>query len=350
MHGPARPENPHGGPLDGLPIAVKGRGGYTSRPTRRLLAHGAVPIGATSTPRGGGYQTWGHTDRGPTRNPWRGDLSPGGSSAGSAAAVAAGIVELGTGSDGAGSVRIPAAWCSVIGYKPTNTFGPRSDPTGLAVPGVLVRDPRLLRPWATAVLDHPPPATGPPVTAVWSPDLGFARRFLDDEVVDIAHRAARRLLARSAIAYSAPPLQLQDPEPAWFARRDPDTSSPRRRAAAALHVSNARILDDLFDQVDLLLSPTTPGRAHGHHGPGRHMSVALTWAFNLSGHPAVSIPAGFSTDGVPVGLQIVAAPGADDTLLALLEHHVATAPVAPGAAPACATSGAVTGRAERIST
>lgn len=103
------------GALRGLPIAVKGPRGMRAAQTRLLVAAGAVPIGTTSVPHGPGHQTWGRTDRGPTRNPWAPDRTPGGSSAGSAAAVAAGIVDLATGSDGAGSVRIPAAWCSVYG-------------------------------------------------------------------------------------------------------------------------------------------------------------------------------------------------------------------------------------------
>jgi Asp-tRNA(Asn)/Glu-tRNA(Gln) amidotransferase A subunit family amidase len=89
--------------------------------TVRLVAAGCVPVGATAVPgRGTSWQTWGHTDRGPTLNPLGPAFSPGGSSAGSAAAVAAGLVPLATGSDGAGSVRIPAAWCGVLGLKLTN--------------------------------------------------------------------------------------------------------------------------------------------------------------------------------------------------------------------------------------
>ncbi|MHA6797389.1 amidase family protein (plasmid) [Pseudonocardia bannensis] len=73
----AAPGSPHG-PLAGLPIAAKGVRGLASQHTRCLQQAGAVPIGGTAVPRGAGYQTWGYTDRGPTRNPWRADLSPGG--------------------------------------------------------------------------------------------------------------------------------------------------------------------------------------------------------------------------------------------------------------------------------
>jgi len=312
----------------GLPIAVKGRGRDTA--TRRLLVAGAVPVGTTSTPLPGGYQTSGHTDRGPTRNPWRGDLSPGGSSAGSAAAVAAGIVELATGSDGAGSIRIPAAWCSVIGYKPTTSLAPVTDPTGLATPGVLVRDPALLRPWADAVL-APLPAATPAATVVWSDDLGYGSEHLSRDVADIAHHAAQGLAVRAGLAWSDVPVALTDPRHAWTARRNRGATTAARGAAGAVCAANRRALDEVFAGADLLMTPTTPGHAHGHAGPGEHLSVALTWALNLTGHPAVSIPAGYTGDGVPVGVQIIARSGADAALLDLLESHVPISPTAPPA-------------------
>ena len=189
------------GVLAGVPIAVKGRGGLSDVQTGRLRAAGAIPIGVTSTPRGGGPQTWGYTDRGPTRNPWCGDLSPGGSSAGSAAAVAAGVVPLATGSDGAGSSRIPAAWCGVFGYKPTTGLLPSRDPTGLAVPAPLARHPDDLRFWADVVLfggrSTALEITGPARTAAWSSDLGYAMPHLDEEVVTVARQAAERLVAET---------------------------------------------------------------------------------------------------------------------------------------------------------
>ncbi|MCO7196753.1 amidase family protein, partial [Pseudonocardia sp. McavD-2-B] len=85
----------------------------------------------------------------------------------------------------------------------------------------------------------------------------------------------------------------------------------------------------VFAAADLLLTPTTPAGPHGHDGPGGRMNVALTWAFNLSGHPAVSVPAGTGPDGCPVGLQIVARHGADAALLDLVERVVPPAAVAP---------------------
>ena len=319
------------GRLWGLPIVVKGRHGLLSEQTRRLVAAGAVPIGTTSTPRGPGHQTWGHTARGPTRNPWRGDLSPGGSSAGSAAAVAAGIVELGTGSDGAGSVRIPAAWCGIYGYKPTTAPAGRTgydDPAGLAVPGPLTRDPRLLSAWAAAVLG--PLAPAPPCRSItWSAALGYADELLDPEVVAIARRAARRLATDAGLDWRPSNVTLLDPQVAWTVRRDPAATPAERSVAAATCAHNTDALAELFASADLLATPTTPGPAHGHAGPGEHLSVALTWGINLSGHPAVTIPAGSTRAGAPVGLQLVARRHTDAALLGLIEGCAEARPAPP---------------------
>lgn len=304
------------GPLAGVPIAVKPERGGLQR--ERLRAAGAVPIGVTSTPRGPGPQTWGHTERGPTRNPWRGDLSPGGSSAGSAAAVAAGIVALATGSDGAGSSRIPAAWCGVLGYKPTTALAPGGGRAGLTVPAPLARHAVDLAAWADAVLGPLPPAPAPR-RVTWSADLGYASAVLDEECVAIARAAADDLAARAGLDRAdGCVVGLRDPASAWTALRSAHSSPARIAAAIALRVHNDRRLAALFTDVDLLLTPTTPGPPHGHDGPGSRMSVALTWAFNLSGHPAVSIAAGRTRAGAPVGLQLVARPGADRALLDLV--------------------------------
>lgn len=317
--------------LRGLPIVVKGRAGLRSAQTRRLVAAGCVPVATTATPRGPGHQTWGYTDRGPTRNPWVGDRSPGGSSAGSAAAVAAGIVALGTGSDGAGSVRIPAAWCGVYGYKPSTDLAAVTglvDPSGLTVPGPLVRDPALLGPWADAVLG-PLPWAPPLQSWAWSADLGFGGALLDPDVVAIAQRAAHRLAAAAALRQIDWAGALIDPQPAWTTARDPVPSPATARSAARLRAHNNTVLAELFSAVDLLATPTTPAGPHGHDGPGEHLSVALTWGFNLSGHPALSVPAGFTRAGVPVGLHLVARPDADAALLQLVSRNCPPVPAAP---------------------
>jgi amidase len=312
--------------LAGVPIAVKGRAGKRSVQAERLRAAGAIPIGGTSTPRGSGAQTWGSTDRGPTRNPWRGDLSPGGSSAGSAAAVAAGVVPLATGSDGAGSVRIPAAWCGIFGYKPTTALLPGAGRDGLTVGGALARAPGDLAEWAAAVIGPLPPASAVR-TVTWSADLGYASAEVDGEIAEIARAAAGRLVASAGLRWRDAPVRLADPARAWTTFRDPHSRVADRAAATELRADNDRRLSALFEVIDLLLTPTTPGRPHGHEGPGERLSVALTWAFNLSGHPVVSVPAGFTADGAPVGLQVVARQWADRQLLELV-RHLPVAPVA----------------------
>jgi amidase len=94
-------------------------------------------------------------------------------------------------------------------------------------------------------------------------------------------------------------------------------------------VESRRRLDQVFGSVDLLMTPTTPGRPHGHAGPGAHLSVALTWGFNLTGHPAVSVPAGFTRDGAPVGLQLVTRHDHDAALLELVARYCAAVEPAP---------------------
>ena len=311
-------------PLGGLPFAVKGRAGIRSHAARRLIAAGGVPVGATSVPGPGtAWQTWGLGAHGRTVNPWRPDRTPGGSSAGSAAAVAAGLVPLATGSDGAGSVRIPAAWCGVFGLKTTHGLLPSPDRTGLASAGVLTRSAAGARTYLRHVLDeYRPVAPALPVPAVFSPDLGYAD--VDPEVAAVVRGAVARLVAAGAVRLLDGTCRLLDPKEAWLAVRggEPSVSSSTGlrggkpfSAAAEVRRENDRRLDALFARAPLLLTPATPNRPHGHDGPGELYSTALTWAFNLSGHPAATVPAGFTADGCPVGLQLVADRGADVALV-----------------------------------
>ncbi|MEV0243093.1 amidase [Streptomyces sp. NPDC050674] len=301
-------------PLAGVPIAVKGRHGL--RAAGALLAAGGVAVGATSVPGPGtAWQTWGLGARGRTVNPWRADRTPGGSSAGAAAAVAAGLVPLATGGDGAGSVRIPAAWCGVAGLKTTRGRLPSGDRTGLAVPGVLARSASDAQLWWRVVSGEPVPgAADLPVSAVWSPDLGFADP--DPEPVALARAAVERLVAAGVVRLVRPrtPVRLVDPGPAWLALRTPGADPA---GAHRVRAENDRRLTELFAGAALLLTPTAPTAPHGHDGPGDRYSTSLTWAFNLSGHPALSLPAGFGGDGCPAGLQLVAPHGREALLLAV---------------------------------
>ncbi|MEU9848067.1 amidase [Streptomyces sp. NPDC047985] len=327
-------------PLGALPFAVKGRAGVRSYAARRLIAAGAVPVGATSLPGPGTpWQTWGLGAHGRTVNPWRADRTPGGSSAGSAVAVAADMVPLATGSDGAGSVRIPAAWCGVFGLKTTNGLLPSPDRTGLAAAGVLTRSAAGALTYLRYVLEaypghgpaglptvpkglsgvpdghrhHAPGADRPgapalPVPAVFSPDLGYAD--VDPEVGAVVRRAVERLVVAGVVRLVDRTCELLDPREAWQAVRGGESPYARE-----VRRENDHRLDALFSRVPLLLTPTTPNRPHGHDGPGEVYSTALTWAFNLSGHPAASVPTGFTSDGCPVGLQLVAAHGTDVSLV-----------------------------------
>nr|WP_256984465.1 amidase family protein [Streptomyces sp. XY006] len=311
--------------LAGVPVAVKGR--YGLRAVGPLLAAGAVAVGATSVPGPGTpWQTWGLGARGRTVNPWRADRTPGGSSAGAAVAVAAGLVPLATGGDGAGSVRIPAAWCGVLGLKTTNGRLPSTDRTGLAAPGVLAHSASDAAAWWQAVSGEPPAARPAlPLTAVWSPDLGFAGP--DPEPVALARAMAERLAAAGVVRLVRPreALRLLDPGPAWLALRaagagpagSASEPGPGLAAAHRIRAGNDRRLAGLFTEVSLLLTPTAPTAPHGHEGPGDRYSTSLTWAFNLSGHPALSLPAGFGRDGCPAGLQLVAPHGQDALLPAV---------------------------------
>ncbi|GAA4135442.1 amidase [Actinomadura keratinilytica] len=327
----ARGERPR---LAGVPIAVKAWQRIQAPQTERLRREGCVVVGLTSVPRPStDWQTWGHTDRGPTLNPWRPDRTPGGSSAGSAAAVAAGIVPLATGSDGAGSLRIPAAWCGVLALKPTNARLPTRDPSGLAALGAAVRTARDAALHLSVLLDEPFTIDDLPagLRAAWSTPLGFAA--VDPEQAAVARAAADRLNDAGAITWRPAPVRLLDPEPAWREMRE----RPSPSAAARLRSANDARLREVFDQADVLLTPTTPIPAHGHAGPGTAMSVSLTWGFNVTGHPAISIPAGLARDGTPVGLQAVAPHGREATLLRLaaaVERHAPWPVLAPGPPPA----------------
>lgn len=303
-------------PLAGVPLALKGTEGTTSEQAQRLLAAGCVPIGLTSTPGPGtGWQTWGWTDRGPTLNPWTHDLVPGGSSAGSAVAVATSMVPLATGSDGAGSIRIPAAWCGVLGLKLGNGRVPARDRAGLNAGGAFARHPEDLTAYFEAVAG-PVPVVGKPLRVVWSEDLGFATT--SPEVAAAARDELNRLVAKGVLEVVPGAVELVDPASVWTALRE---------VGGQGRSLNDERLRRIFETVDLIATPTTPNRPHGHEGPGETYSVALTWAFNLSGHPAISLPAGLLV-GVPTALQLVAAHENETALLMVAASARPNRPVA----------------------
>lgn len=322
-------------PLAGVPVAVKGRRGL--RAAEPLLAAGAVAVGATSVPGPGTpWQTWGARGARPYGQPVAGGpyagrvLGRGGSGRGGRAGPAGdGRGRGGLGADPGGVVR----GAGVEGHGRTVSVGrpygaggaggscAYGNRCGAVVAGRL----RLRRAPGTASL---------PLTAVWSPDLGYASP--DPEPVALARDAVDRLVSAGVVRLVRPSVAwcLLDPGPAWLALRTPgaDPSDAHRVRAA-----NDTRLHALFGGVDLLLTPTAPTAPHGHDGPGDTYSTALTWAFNLSGHPASSGPAGVGADGCPAGLQAVAARGREELLLAVAEEaerRGAVNALRPPAAPA----------------
>lgn len=379
-------------PLLGVPLAVKDDMDVAGEPTsfgcggnfpakttdseavRRLRAAGAVIVGKTQTPELGQWPFTEGEAFGETRNPWNTAYTPGGSSGGSAAAVAAGLVPAALGSDGAGSVRIPAAWTHLIGVKPQrgriSTWPEPESFHGLTVNGVLARTVAD----AALLLDA---ASGPHPEDLHRPDRISA--------VEAAHRTPRRLrIALSfAMPFTATPKSL-DPEVRsaverlagrleslghevvpedprygpigltfvpratsgvrdWASRvPDPGLLDPRTHEAVRsgrilgglpLRVSRraesvlARRVGEIFGRFDVVLTPATatpPLRIGALAGLGamatdRAMIAACpyAWTWNVLGWPGVNIPAGFTEDGLPLGAQLLGPADSEPTLLGL---------------------------------
>ena len=377
-------------PLEGIPISLKDlvptRGVRTTRGSllyedwvpdfdapvaERVRDAGAVLLGKTNTPEMGWKGDSGNRVLGPTHNPFEHSRTAGGSSGGAAAAVAAGLGPLAQGSDGAGSVRIPAAFCGVFGHKPSFGLVPYHPPSAIEQLSAIgpitrtVRDAALL----LDVMAGPDardrmslPSTGTDFLAAaeggvrglrvaWSEDLGFGA--LDPGVLDISRAAAGAFdeLGAHVEDFST---ALPDPYPAleliWAtgqaAMHDGeldevrDKLDPGRLALievglavsgvelAAAHAERLAFYErvrDLLTGYDVLLTPTLPVTAFpaGDDHPGaigdRPASVlgwtCFTYPFNMTGHPAATVPAGLAPDGLPVGLQIVGGWRADTTVL-----------------------------------
>jgi aspartyl-tRNA(Asn)/glutamyl-tRNA(Gln) amidotransferase subunit A len=383
------------GPLAGVPFGVKdadrcaglplthGSLLHKGRPVEttdsvhvgRLRAAGAIPVGVTAAPEFGAISWTRSKAWGVARNPWNAERTPGGSSGGSAAAVAAGLVPFATAGDGGGSTRIPAAYTGLVGHKPSFGRIPREGATTsqTAVWGALtttVRDAARHLDVAAGPDDRDrtslPPAgiryeeaietldvSG--LRGMWSVDLGFAA--VDREVREIAGRAAERLIDAARLTRAEAPLALEDLFQAWSnssaidvwlhlesddwpARADDFGRNIRESLEATQRIPlpwytkvlrartalEARVAE-VFERIDVLLTPTTAVPAHVAEGPppaeidGRSvhpaMAVPFTMLANLCWNPAVSVPAGVTREGLPVGLQIMTRRHADDVALRL---------------------------------
>lgn len=353
---------------------------------QRLRAQGAIILGKTNTPEFG-YK--GFTENllfGATGNPWDPSRTPGGSSGGSASAVTAGMVPLCTASDGGGSIRIPSAFSGCYGIKPSCGRIPRAGEhaPGWGTHSTLGPVARTVRD-AARYLDctvgpHPNDLDSldgpvgvyeaaarrePPQLrrVAWSADFGYAA--VEPEVRRLAEAAARRLAeALGAELVEANP-GFSDPLPTWYTiaaagdvvivdRMTADQRSvlergfvafaEQARALTAAQLCTAlderhqlnRLMTNFFTQYELLLTPTVACTAFPKAGPppaeidGRAVSPAgylpFTPAFNVTGHPAASLPAGLASNGLPVGLQVVAPRHHDELLLSVSAAFEAAAP------------------------
>jgi amidase len=364
-------------PLLGVPIAVKDVDDVTGEVTtwgtaanstpaaqdselvRRLRAAGAVVIGKTNLPE---LAITGDTEGpslGITRNPWNTDRSPGGSSGGSAAAVAAGLCAAATASDGAGSIRIPAANCGLVGLKPTRGRIPLTPLEehwyGLSVAGFETRsveDTALLMSVGAADDDlRDAPARPPGRLRIACSTKPFFPTRVHPDVVRAVEQVAGKLrsLGHEVEADDAPHPVVSPVTTRYLAGiaqdaeervEHPDRLQRRTRGFARLGDAIPRPLLDwalgeddnarmrpFFERHDVLLTPTTarpPVRAGEWEGLGAlrtllGMAQAYPFAaeWNLTGHPAVSIPGGRSEDGLPLGVQLVGRHGEEAMLLSL---------------------------------
>ncbi len=391
------------GPLDGVPVSVKDlvlcagwptlRGSPAVDPdgewsddapvAARLREHGATILGKTTTPE---YGHKGVTDSpvsGVTRNPWDLDKTPGGSSGGASAALAAGLGPLAVGTDGGGSIRIPASFAGVFGLKPT--FGrvpswPPSPFAALSHVGPMARtvaDAALMlnaiaepdsRDWYALPHDGADYLRGLErgvrgMTIGWSRTLGMPDVRLDPEVEALAAAAARRFEDLGAAVEEVEPRWPHEPGAVFLvhwrigAAKLEDDLGPEKsamlegslrayaeagRALDGLAVKRAETeraavglaLAGLFERFDLLLSPTMPIPAFAAARPWPDESYAaeplrwtpFTFPINLARNPAASVPCGFTAAGLPVGLQVIGPMYDDAAVLRACAAHEAAEP------------------------
>jgi amidase len=388
------------GPLLGIPIAVKdnvdlagevtthGNGGphepasADCEVVRRLRAAGAIILGKTALCELAG---WGHFTSseafGITRNPWKLDRSPGGSSGGSAAAIAAGLAPIALGSDGGGSIRIPSAFCGLFGFKPQRGVVPLAPLTdhwygctvlgglGRSVLDVALFDDVISGPLLGAGIGPAEPghalveaarrepgrlriavSTKPAIPGVKpSPESIAAVEQTAELLRSLGHEVREHKLAQ--------PQPLVTFTPRWAAGIRGDAlvhrggleprslrmaavgRRPGRRALRRSIEREPRLaerLNRVFNEHDLVLTPTTaapPPPAEISNGAGAFRSfndgtryVCYTPTWNYVGQPAASIPAGFDTDGLPTAVQLAGPPNSDTKIVSLAAQLEAARP------------------------
>ncbi len=388
-------------PLDGVPISIKDslhvaglpstwgsraladfRPAKDELPVARLRAAGAIILGKTNVPE---FTLEGYTGNdlfGVTRNPWNPELTPGGSTGGGAASVAAGLVPAALGADGGGSVRRPACHTGLVGFKPSIGRWPRIDGfpailTDFETAGALTRtvEDALLLDAALKGADardrrslhaSAPAWPGRRLRVLYAPRFGEAP--VDPEVAAAVDAFAARLERDGHDVRTAPVFfdleaaarvwqVVSRAGVAWLMRENPSFEAMAGAAARAMAtegrsfvaadyfdaldktVALRRVSAELFAKVDLVLTPTAaalPWPAETPYpdvigerpaGPRDH-AIFTGWA-NIAGVPAISLPLGLSRSGLPIGAQLAAAFGADDALLAFARTVASEIPPLP---------------------
>jgi amidase len=369
-------------PLLGVPLAVKddvdiagevtalGTAAHGAARTadaevvRRLRQAGAVLIGKTAVPE---MTLWPFAETltfGATRNPWNTDYTPGGSSAGSAAAVAAGLASMALGSDGMGSIRIPATWCGLFGLKPQRDRVPLAPHdgawNGLTVNGPITRTVED----AALFLDATSNESGFVAAAAKEPGqlriavsrkvpagvvtrVGAHQRVALEEAIGLLRELGHQVVMRdpdypsTAIAHALSRYfrgahddvqmllrpQRLEPRTRNFARIGSLISDARMQRIRAAESDIASRVNSIFDDVDVVITPGTalgPSRIGAYHRRGALATLVSVAArvpfqamFNATGQPAAVVPWGFDSNGIPTSIQLVGRPFDEATLLSL---------------------------------
>ena len=374
-------------PLLGVPIAIKddvditgevttyGSGAYGPARTedaevvRRLRTAGAVILGKTAVPE---LMIWPFTETvefGATRNPWDTDRTPGGSSGGSGAAVAAGLAPMALGSDGMGSIRIPSTWCGLFGIKPQRDRVPLAPHdgawNGLTVNGPMARtvedaavflDATAATPAAegsfVAAASREPGrlriALSTKVPPLLTARVGRAQRAAIDEAAALLRELGHQLIARDpdyplGAVYghllpryfrgvyddvqALPRKERLERRTRSFARIGGLISDRRMTSIRESEGELAQRVLSIFDDVDVVMTPGTatgPSRIGAYQRRGAVTTLALVAArvpfqamFNGTGQPAAVVPWGLDGDGLPTSIQLVGRPFDEATLLSL---------------------------------